>query len=213
MTGNSYICGDIHGMYDLLMDKLSKVNFNFNEDILYCVGDLVDRGPDSYKVLQLVKEPWFKTVLGNHEEMIIENFQAPYELSSRQLHYQNGGAWFFELSEEMQEECLQIVKSLPLYLEFEINGKLVGIIHADTCSNDWNQIKRASTTIRGRQHTVWGRTKISSNDSTVIKNIDYVFLGHTITEDVVKLGNCVFIDTGSYAYNKLTIIKLNDAIQ
>ena len=64
-VSNIYICGDIHGMYDLLMYKLNEINFNFTTDILYCTGDLVDRGPDSYKVLQLIKEPWFKTVLGN----------------------------------------------------------------------------------------------------------------------------------------------------
>ena len=46
-----YFVGDIHGAYDLLMKGLKEVGFNKDKDYLICVGDLIDRGPDNYKVL------------------------------------------------------------------------------------------------------------------------------------------------------------------
>ena len=209
---NTYVCGDIHGMYDLLIKSLNDLNFNYEADILYCTGDLIDRGPDSYKVLQLIKEPWFRTVRGNHEQMLIENFDPIYSYSSRQLHYQNGGAWFFDITNEQAKECFQLVSALPLHLDFELNGKKIGIIHADPPYTDWNLIKDFSEINKVQQQLIWGRTKISSLDDSIIKNIDYVFLGHTILDTVITLGNCIYIDTGAYHYNNLTIIKLNDVI-
>jgi bis(5'-nucleosyl)-tetraphosphatase (symmetrical) len=65
----NYIVGDIQGCYDPLMRLLDQVKFDQNKDILYCVGDLVNRGPDSLKVLRFLKsiENQCVTVLGNHD--------------------------------------------------------------------------------------------------------------------------------------------------
>lgn len=45
------ILGDIHGCYDELECLLSKVAYDKTKDKLYCVGDLVDRGPKTLDVL------------------------------------------------------------------------------------------------------------------------------------------------------------------
>ncbi|MDC5690013.1 metallophosphoesterase, partial [Acinetobacter baumannii] len=44
-----FVVGDIHGCYDEFMDELIEVSFNFEEDMVISVGDLVDRGKDSLK--------------------------------------------------------------------------------------------------------------------------------------------------------------------
>ena len=44
---NVFIVGDIHGCYDLLIAQLKEVGFNFDKDICFGVGDLVDRGPQN----------------------------------------------------------------------------------------------------------------------------------------------------------------------
>ena len=65
----NYVVGDIQGCYDQLARLLDHVNFDTNEDTLFCVGDLVNRGPKSLKTLRFLKS--FKnqcvTVLGNHD--------------------------------------------------------------------------------------------------------------------------------------------------
>ena len=46
-----YIIADIHGCYNEYINLLKKINFSDN-DILYILGDVVDRGPEPIKILQ-----------------------------------------------------------------------------------------------------------------------------------------------------------------
>lgn len=64
-----YAVGDIQGCYDPLARGLDKINFDQSKDTLLCVGDLVNRGPDSLKVMELVisLKNQCVTVLGNHD--------------------------------------------------------------------------------------------------------------------------------------------------
>ncbi|MBX2849188.1 MAG: metallophosphoesterase, partial [Acidiferrobacterales bacterium] len=65
----TYAVGDIQGCYDVLARGLDRLNFDQSKDTLLCVGDLVNRGPDSLKVITLLKslEKQCITVLGNHD--------------------------------------------------------------------------------------------------------------------------------------------------
>ncbi len=64
-----YAVGDIQGCYDPLARLLDRVNFDPVEDTLVCVGDLVNRGPKSLKVLRFLREMGesCEAVLGNHD--------------------------------------------------------------------------------------------------------------------------------------------------
>jgi serine/threonine protein phosphatase 1 len=68
--GRDFVIGDLHGCLDQLQDKLNSASFEPERgDRLFAVGDLVDRGPDSLGCLKLLQEPWFFSVLGNHDQM------------------------------------------------------------------------------------------------------------------------------------------------
>jgi len=64
-----YAIGDIQGCYEPLKQLLKKVHFNPERDVLWCVGDLVNRGYDSLKVLRYLKSLGDACicVLGNHD--------------------------------------------------------------------------------------------------------------------------------------------------
>lgn len=64
-----YAVGDIQGCYAPLARLLDKVNFDHSNDTLLCVGDLINRGPNSLKVVNLLKSlnKQCVTVLGNHD--------------------------------------------------------------------------------------------------------------------------------------------------
>jgi len=64
-----YAVGDIHGCYDELRQLLDKLHFNPEKDQLWSVGDMVNRGPQSLKVLQYMHAlgESAQAVLGNHE--------------------------------------------------------------------------------------------------------------------------------------------------
>ncbi|WP_027013899.1 symmetrical bis(5'-nucleosyl)-tetraphosphatase [Comamonas composti] len=64
-----YCIGDIQGCHDAFERLLSSVDFSPSRDILYVLGDLVNRGPASDKVLRTCMEAGdaMRSLLGNHD--------------------------------------------------------------------------------------------------------------------------------------------------
>ena len=62
-----YIVSDIHGCYDQYRALLGKIHFS-DDDKFYVLSDVVDRGPESLKVLQdMRKRSNVVFILGNHD--------------------------------------------------------------------------------------------------------------------------------------------------
>ncbi len=61
--------GDVQGCYDQLMRLLELAGYDERRDVLWLVGDLVNRGPQSAKTVRFVKKLGARqvTVLGNHD--------------------------------------------------------------------------------------------------------------------------------------------------
>ena len=62
-----WLVGDVQGCARELEELLEAIRFDPARDELWCVGDLVNRGPDSLGVLRLWQAVGGRGVIGNHE--------------------------------------------------------------------------------------------------------------------------------------------------
>jgi serine/threonine protein phosphatase 1 len=205
-AGHDYAVGDLHGHYSLLRSRLEQRDFDPARDRLFAVGDLVDRGPESLSCLELLQQPWFHSIRGNHEAMMINAL-----LHERQfdLWMINGGAWIYELNmDRVARLCHRLVSALPYAIEVETAQGRVGLIHAEVPDDDWRQVESGDV-----QTMLWARERIERWRTDPVRGIDQVVCGHTPVKAPVQLGNVHYIDTGAYFSGNLTLIELGELFQ
>lgn len=206
-----FVVGDIHGEITMLNEKLIEIGFDKDLDTLISVGDLIDRGEDSLACLSLIQEHWFKSVRGNHEDLMINSV-----INNSENHIacwlQNGGSWYFNLNEEDRMYAKDLAKiaesELPYVIELNYKGKKFVICHADFPSGEYDgEIKDEDLF-----HIVWSRDRINkimkNNISEPINGADMFIFGHTPLKNPLQVDNCMWIDTGAVFGKKLTVIEL-----
>lgn len=109
------VIGDVHGCYDLLTKLIDKLPKNSG---LCFVGDLIDRGPDSKKVVDFVKDDGHACVMGNHEQLLVNAMNHREEVN---LWLSNGGGTTIKSfgDTETIREYLPWFKSLPLICTYK----------------------------------------------------------------------------------------------
>lgn len=104
------------------------------DDVLYVLGDAIDRYPDGLAVLQdIMCRPNVHMLLGNHEAMMLTTLSSGRSNDIR-LWVQNGGrrtydAAAYELSPEERMQILQYLQTLPDYIEITVNGRDFYLVH------------------------------------------------------------------------------------
>lgn len=227
-VGHDFIVGDLHGCYDELYKLLNYINFDFKNDRLFSVGDLVDRGAKSLDCLELVYAPWFFPVLANHEDMMFRAILDNNENMHDSWIY-NGGMWYYSLNDniEFKNTLLDIRDKFPHVIVIGKDTKFrINIAHAELYKNKddefvtdkdidtWNfHDYQEDNILWGRQiaeHRVLFKDNKYNNDG-----LSLTYCGHTPMQEVTEVFNHRFIDTGAVFgvtkmldWAKLTIINL-----
>lgn len=201
--GRDFVVGDIHGMFHLLDQAMANVNFDPAQDRIISVGDLVNRGPQSHRVLDFLCQPWFHAVRGNHEEKIIrlinddgtlDNLNSFFNVESSEM------SWLYNLPKAERLEIKRAFQLLPIAIETQKQGKTIGFVHADVpLDMNWGEFKNnLKNNDRETLHqAMWGRTRIKAEDERGVDGVDRVFLGHTVRKKITAYGNCVYVETGA----------------
>lgn len=214
--GRDFICSDLHGHYELLEHKMAEVNFNPEVDRIFSLGDLIDRGPNSLQAFSYISKPWFYSIMGNHEVMMIDAIM----LNERKnfWHY-CGGDWAKLLPEEDLRAYCHTLLSLPLAIEIPISlSQKVGLIHANlpvTC--DWRDVVKHLSKLDADAYTsdllietiLWAKFNVHDELSLrKVLNIEHVFHGHTVKSEIQTFANRTFMDLGSYCFGEIGFLEI-----
>lgn len=200
-----WLVGDLHGCYQRLMQALRERHFDPYHDLLVCVGDLIDRGPDSLPCLQLLEQPWFKTVRGNHEQMAIDALRE----GDQQMWQLNGGHWFAALApaeQKQAQEALQSCAHLPYIIELRCAGRVHVVAHADYPAAEYQWGKAVE-----KESVLWRRDRLNqllSGKGERICGADDFWFGHTPLKRRFDGLNLHYIDTGAVFGGELTLVQL-----
>ena len=213
-VGTDYVVGDLHGQYSLLMAELDACNFDDNKDRLLCVGDLIDRGPESLDCLKLLENPWFYACLGNHEDLMLQGL-VDQDIGAY-LHWKKrcGGAWVDDVENDaLADFLLAHVVNMPLALEVPVGDRTVGLVHAAVTSGVWGKFDLDADIWNRRIAATKAKDDAPVPPEAQVQGIDAVVVGHSITEAPCVRGNTLLFDTGAAMGLEPTIWTLNRVLE
>lgn len=210
----TYVLSDIHGLYDKFTKMLELINFN-SEDTLYILGDVIDRGPDSIKTLDLIrKNDNMFLLLGNHEQMLLDFFTCDNELIDLSNHpwlKRGGASTYNELIEKDPEYLYDLLIYLSELPRYTVIDNYV-LVHAGLSTNPNVSTLEEAIHISTDDDFLWSRDFIYKD-----KKIDNytVICGHTQTanfgsDHIIRFKNNILIDCGCASNKTLGCLRLED---
>jgi len=120
-TKRRIVIGDVHGHYNTLMNLLEAIAPD-SEDEVYFLGDLIDRGPQSFQVVDFVQASPYYCLLGNHEQLLIDSLAD--RLSRQHMMqiwlYSGGQATvtsYRQVGNSILYDHAEWMKTLPTYID------------------------------------------------------------------------------------------------
>lgn len=195
-NGRRIVIGDVHGHYDGLMQLLMAIA-PATEDQVYFLGDLIDRGPKSFQVVDFVRTSGYQCLLGNHEQLLIDSFPNG-NIAPNALHawlHSGGQATVSSYDEpEVLLEHLEWMRSLPTNLDLGDYWLVHAGVHP-----------RLPLSEQTTQDFCWIREEFHSSPQPYFSN-KIIITGHTITFTLPNVpagaiaqgAGWLDIDTGAY---------------
>lgn len=172
----TYFVSDIHGEFDLFLELLDKIDFS-DEDVLYVLGDMTDKGDLSIKVVDFIREtPNIQAIIGNHEYSFLKRYHG---LMRTALDGDDIDAVLLELKkyfpvdgERLTWETVDYIESLPYYVETDD----FICVHAGVETNESGEILPMKNQLP--ETLVYSRT-FKDGDFVLSPHNKTVLFGHT----------------------------------
>ncbi|TMO64870.1 metallophosphoesterase [Pseudoalteromonas aurantia] len=203
-----FVVGDLDADFKALNDALVRVSFDPASDLLICLGDVIDRGVDSVRLLEYLQEIGAVIVLGNHEHIMIESILG-HDETAKSLWVQNGGGWHLNESPKLLRSLCQFLLKQPLSVVLEYQSHKIGLSHTLPTDWDWNHKQD------DKRHLVasllWDRDRVKKRKHIQNLGVDFSIHGHNSTQVPFWIANTYHIDT-SY-YGRPTLVELSEVIK
>ncbi len=204
----TFVFGDIHGCHQSFSKLLNTISPSKTDDTLVFLGDYINRGPDSNKVISTIIEikSQFQhviTLMGNHEQVLINYLEGRdkdfFIRIGGDLTLQSYGIkepWPDSPMKFFPADHLQFFSELMMVWENEdyyfVHAGLHPGTHISQQSSDW---------------MLWARDNFIHTKHNFGKRVIY---GHTPHEMPKVDPNKIGIDTGAVYGGKLTCLILPD---
>lgn len=182
-----FIVGDIHGCFKEWMLLLEKAGYQKNHHRMILVGDLINKGPDSFQVLKWAYDNKIETIIGNHEYKFIQSIEQNLTLST----------CFQDLKTKMGsklEMWIQYIKSFPSFIEEED----FIVVHGGIVPEEHPRDSKLENIINMRYWNTKEK-KISPSGQPwyeYYKEEKLVIYGHWAKQGLLKRKHSIGLDTG-----------------
>jgi len=208
MARHIYAIGDIHGCADKLRRLIDQLAIDPKQDQLVFVGDYIDRGPDSFEVVDylLGLKSIFPNVVflkGNHEQMLEDYLAGPDKLTF----LINGGQ--ATLDSYLRHRPSPQVPVFPLRHQVFFKGLR---LFYETENYLFVHAGLKPKVPLAQQHPgdlLWIRSQFIYSDVDFGKQVVF---GHTPFPEPLVQANKIGIDTGAVYGHQLTCVKLPDLV-
>jgi serine/threonine protein phosphatase 1 len=206
MSRRIFAVGDIHGMYEKLVQMMKILPWDPQQgDLLLFIGDYIDRGPKSKDVVDYLvklKQHGGEIVFlkGNHEQMLMRYY---FEQKDQMLYVANGGA----------ETIASYVEGAIGKKEFRLPEDHVDFFYSLQISFQTDDYIFVHAGLRDgvplsdqtEEDILWIREEFIYSAYDWNKR---VIFGHTALETPFVTPGKIGIDTGAVYGNKLTAVEL-----
>lgn len=223
-----YVSSDWHGCAPEKIQRLLSLSNFSDEDYLFVLGDVIDRGAYGVEHLKwLMLCPNATLLLGNHEAMMLANewlFQPVTEESADRISDQNLrtlSIWERNGAEatisalqnetpEMRADILDYLHDCPLYDTVNVGDRDFFLVHAGLGSYD--KAKRISDYTE--DDLLWTRPSLATHYSdrfiTVIGHTPTSYYGVEHRDRILKTPTWWDIDTGGAMGRSPMLLRLED---
>ena len=131
---STYVFSDVHGHRAPLERVLMRISPT-DDDAFFCLGDMIDRGPDPVGVLRIVRAlPNAHALMGNHEDLMVSCLDSPHDPLATMNWGINGGAatstGLAELPGDEAEELVAWIRALPRWEQAVVGEQRYVLVHA-----------------------------------------------------------------------------------
>jgi predicted phosphodiesterase len=203
MNGRLIAIGDIHGCHEEFAELLSLLELK-PDDRLILLGDLVNRGPDSHRVIELARAHRAISLLGNHELRLL-NYRRTRDLKYIKEHD-------LETFDQLRpDDWTYLEKMLLTYEEPALN--LVLVHGGFLPGQPWQrQPAEVVTRIQVIDRDGQPRKRTDAPDAPFWADLwngpPYVIYGHTPRPEIYKLKWSLGLDTACVMGGHLTAFIL-----